>query len=108
MKPSPLAAIDLVLGTINAPRSEAIDADTLLLCLKCGGPDARWYPHIEALFDECSEEAVHNLVLRNLITFEELRLAGLAWDIAHGRIYGWVEEMAYMKAGLNPDGSPRT
>src|SRR4051794_13108176 len=54
--------IDFVLGTINAPRPHAIDTNTFLHCLIALKPKKQWRPHIEALFDEVSEEAVHDLV----------------------------------------------
>lgn len=86
--------IDFVLGTINAPRPQAIDAKTLVHCLIALEPDERWQPHIEALFDEVSEEAVHDLVLAQIVSFEDLYRASRTWRAGHGRIVGWIKEMA--------------
>jgi hypothetical protein len=88
------AQIDFVLGTINAPRPASIDARTLIHCLVAPVPDRRWQAHIEALFDEVSEEAVHDLVLAGIVSFEDLYRASRTWKVMHGRIIGWIKEMA--------------
>jgi hypothetical protein len=94
--------VDLVLGTINAPRSKAIDAGTLLHCLIALEPQRGWRPHIEALFDEVSEEAVHDLVLAKIVSFEDLYRASRTWNVGHGRIAGWVREMADLRLASAP------
>jgi hypothetical protein len=89
-----LERVDFVLGTINAPRPKAIDVSTFLHCLLAIEPQTQWQPHIEALFDEVSEEAVHDLVLAKIVSFEDLYRASRTWNVGHGRITGWVKEMA--------------
>ena len=86
--------VDFVLGTINAPRPKPIDAKTLVHCLTTIAPEKQWQPHIEALFDEVSEEAVHDLVLAKIVSFEDLYRAARTWRVTHGRIVGWIKEMA--------------
>ena len=86
--------LDFVLGTINAPRPRPIDGRTLVHCLNANQPEKEWRPHIEALFDEVSEEAVHDLVLAKIVTFEDLYRAARTWRVTHGRIVGWIKEMA--------------
>lgn len=89
--------VDFVLGTINAPRSEAIDAQTLVHCLIAAEPDEQWQPHIEALFDEVSKEAVHDLVLARVVSFEDLYRAMRTWRAGHGRSAEWIREMADLR-----------
>jgi nucleoside 2-deoxyribosyltransferase len=89
-----LDRVDFVLGTINAPRPRAIDLGTFLHCLFASAPQRPWQPHIEALFDEVSEEAVHDLVLAKIVSFEDLYRASRTWNVGHGRIAGWIREMA--------------
>jgi hypothetical protein len=86
--------VDFVLGTINAPRPKPLDRNTLVHCLTAVVPDKEWQPHIEALFDEVSEEAVHDLVLAQIVSFEDLYRAARTWKVTHGRIVGWIKEMA--------------
>lgn len=91
--------IDLVLGTINAPRSKAIDARTFVHCLITAEPEQKWHPHIEALFDEVSKEAVHDLVLARIVSFEDLYRAMRTWRLGHGRNAEWIKEMADLRLG---------
>lgn len=92
-----LQQIDFVLGTINAPRPKAIDVGTFLHCLIAIEPQKQWRAHIEALFDEVSEEAVHDLVLAKIVSFEDLYRASRTWNVGDGRIIGWVREMADLR-----------
>lgn len=50
--------------------------------------------HIEALFDEVSIEAIHDLVLANVVDFEQLYRASRTWRVTHGRNVPWIKEMA--------------
>src|SRR5689334_14505717 len=86
--------IDFVLGTINAPRPHHLDAKGLVHCLTTPNPDHTWFPHIEALFDEVSVEAIHDLVLAGIIEFEDLYRAARTWRIMNGRNIPWIKEMA--------------
>src|SRR5262245_51421353 len=92
-----LERVDFVLGTINTPRPKAIDVATFLHCLFAIEPQKQWKPHIEALFDEVSEEAVHDLVLAKIVSFEDLYRASRTWNVGHGRIVGWIREMADLR-----------
>ena len=92
-----LERVDFVLGTINAPRPRAIDVGTFLHCLIATEPQSPWRPHIEALFDEVSEEAVHDLVLAKIVSFEDLYRASRTWNVGHGRIAAWIREMADLR-----------
>jgi hypothetical protein len=49
---------------------------------------------MEALFDEVSVEAIHDLVLAGLIEFEDLYRAARTWRIMDGRNISWIKEMA--------------
>ncbi len=86
--------VAFVLGTINAPRPTAMDAATLLRCLSAATPEPQWRPHIEALFDEVSIEALHDLVLSGVIEFDGLERAAHVWKVTDGRTLPWIEEMA--------------
>lgn len=86
--------LDLVLGTINAPRPRPIDAETFVLCLLADPQKAPWQPHIAAFLDEVSEEAIHDLVLAGIIDFEELYRAPRTWRVTDGRTVPWIKEMA--------------
>jgi hypothetical protein len=89
--------VDFVLGTINAPRPKPIDAKTFIRCLLTIRQEPHWRPHVEALFDEVSEEAVHDLVLAKIVSFEDLYRAARTWKVNHGRIVGWIKEMADLR-----------
>ena len=86
--------IDFVLQTINAPRPDHIDSETLLQCLLSRQRDKEWQSHIEAFYDELSEEAIHDIVLTGVIDFEELYLAARAWRVTNAKRVEWVKEMA--------------
>ncbi|WP_029006791.1 hypothetical protein [Azospirillum halopraeferens] len=86
--------LDFVLGTINAPRPHPIDAETFVLCLLARHPTPQWQPHMEAFFDEVSEEAIHDLVLAGVVDFEELYRAARTWKAIDGRTVPWIKEMA--------------
>jgi hypothetical protein len=89
--------IKFVLGTINAPRPYPIDAQTLVHCLMTSQPDVRWRPHIEALFDEVSAEAIHDLVLAGLVSFEDLYRAARNWRVSDAGNVTWIKEMADLR-----------
>jgi hypothetical protein len=95
--PAAKRQVDFVLGTVNAPRPHPIDAKTLVRCLTTSRPDARWRPHIEALFDEVSPEAIHDLVLAGVVTFEDLYRAARTWSAADGGNVAWIKEMADLR-----------
>lgn len=89
--------ISFVLKTINAPRPHPIDAKTFVHCLTTDHPDRKWRPHIEAFFDEVSVEAIHDLVLAGVVSFEDLYRAARNWGITNGRSIGWIKEMADLR-----------
>ncbi|MGE0237115.1 MAG: hypothetical protein AB7F09_05085 [Parvibaculaceae bacterium] len=89
--------IEFVLGTINAPRRQPIDAQSLIHCLTTLAPQARWRPHMEALFDEVSAEALHDLVLAKVVTFEDLYRAARNWGVSHAANVAWIREMADLR-----------
>lgn len=91
--------VDFVLGTINAPRPRHIDGRTLLSCLLASEPVPEWRPHIEALIDEVSPEALHDLVLNGVIDFENLYRATRVWKAHHARNAEWIREMADLSLG---------
>lgn len=86
--------VDLVLATVNAPRPQDMDARTLVHCLSTPLPEPQWFPHVEALFDEVSAEALHDLVLAGVVDFEDLYRASRTWRITDGRNLAWIKEMA--------------
>jgi hypothetical protein len=89
--------IGFVLATINAPRPRPIDAKTFLHCLTTARPEQRWRPHIEAFFDEVSPEAIHDLVLAGIVTFEDLYRAVRTWRATDGNNVPWIQEMADLR-----------
>jgi hypothetical protein len=89
--------IEFVLGTINAPRPRRLDAKGLVHCLLTPTPDHEWFPHVEALFDEVSVEALHDLVLAGLVSFEDLYRAARTWRVTNGRNLPWIKEMADLR-----------
>ncbi len=89
--------IDFILGTINAPRAHPIDTKNLIHCLTTFEPQARWRPHIEALFDEVSAEAIHDLVLAKVVTFEDLYRAARNWGVSNAGNIAWIREMADLR-----------
>ena len=86
-----------VLTTINAPRPTPIDVNSFVHRLFTREADARWRPHMEALFDEVSPEAIHDLVLAGIVSFEDLYRAARTWGVTDGRNVGWVREMADLR-----------
>jgi len=86
--------IRFILATINAPRPSPIDAKSFVHCLTTGQPETRWLPHIEAFFDEVSAEAIHDLVLAGVVSFEDLYRAARSWGVTDARNVGWIKEMA--------------
>jgi len=89
--------IDFILGTINAPRPRHLDAKGLVHCLTTPTPDHEWFPHVEALFDEVSVGAIHDLVLAGLVEFEDLYRAARTWRVMNGRNVPWIKEMADLR-----------
>jgi len=87
-------ALRLALGTVNAPRLHHLDAAELVAAILSPYPDWKLAPHIEALFDEVSEETLHDLVLDGVVTFEDLARAIRTWRLNHARTAPWVIEMA--------------
>src|SRR3546814_5826687 len=79
-----------VLATINAPRPYPISAGELVHCLVTDRPDPKWRPHVEAFFDEVSEEAIHDVVLTGAISFEDLHRAARNWRVTDGRNVDWI------------------
>src|SRR3546814_18603067 len=54
-------------------------------------------PHVEAFFDEISEEAIHDVVLTGAISFEDLHRAARNWRVTDGRNVDWINEMADLR-----------
>jgi hypothetical protein len=94
--------ISAVLATINAPLPIPIDACTLVHCLTTLQPEEKWRPHIESLFEEVPIEAIHDLVLAGIVTFEDLYLAARRWSIKDGETLQWVKEMADFRLARAP------
>jgi hypothetical protein len=88
------AWLNLALGTLNAPRPLAIDADILLDCLLAERAESIWRPHLEAFFTELSVELLHRLVLEGICSFEDLRRAQRVWGPFRGERYDWIDDMA--------------
>lgn len=86
-----------ILKTINAPRPHPIDARTFVHCLTTDHPDRKWRPHIEAFFDEVSVEAIHDLVLAGVVSFEDLYRAARNWRATNGGSVAWIKEMADLR-----------
>jgi hypothetical protein len=99
------AQIEFILATINAPRPHPIDAKELVRCLTTSRTDARWRPHIEAFFDEISPEAIHDLVLAGVVTFEDLYRAARTWRVMNGSNVPWIKEMADLRLARAADAS---
>lgn len=86
--------VGAVLATINAPRPQLIGANDLVHYLTTFQPERHWRPHIEAFFDELAPEAIHDLVLAGIVTFEDLYRAARTWRVTNGRNVPWIKEMA--------------
>jgi hypothetical protein len=86
-----------VLATINAPRPYPLSAAELVHCLVTARPDPKWLPHVEAFFDEVSEEAIHDIVLTGVVSFEDLHRAARNWRVTDGRNVAWINEMADLR-----------
>lgn len=89
--------VAFVLATINAPRRHRIDPKTFVHSLLTLRPERRWRPHIEAFFDEVSAEAIHDLVLAGIFSFEELYRAARTWRSTDGTNLAWIKEMADLR-----------
>ncbi|WP_162913954.1 hypothetical protein [Taklimakanibacter lacteus] len=89
--------VQLVLGTINAPRPHPVDAQTLVHCLITATPDPHWHPHVEAFFDEVAPEAIHDLVLAKVLSFEDLYRAARNWRVSDAGNVAWIKEMADLR-----------
>jgi len=89
--------VKFVLATINAPRPHSIDVKGFIHCLTTSRPEAQWLPHIEAFFDEVSAEAIHDLVLAGIVSFEDLYRAARNWGVTDGRNLAWIKEMADLR-----------
>jgi hypothetical protein len=90
-------SIRSVLATVNAPRPYPISSRELVHCLLTDDPKSRWFPHVEALFDEVSEEEIHDIVLAGVISFEDLMRAARTWRVTDGRNVDWINEMADLR-----------
>lgn len=89
--------VEFVLATVNAPRPHPIAANTLVHCLLTSEPEARWLPHIEAFFDEVSPEAIHDIVLAGIVSFEDLYRAARTWRVTNASNIAWIKEMADLR-----------
>jgi len=89
--------VQAVLATINAPRPHPVDANDLVHCLTTSRPEPRWRPHLEAFFDEVAPEAIHDLVLAGIVTFEDLYRAARTWRLTNGGNVPWIREMADLR-----------
>jgi hypothetical protein len=89
-----LRQLEFLLGTLPAPRPVALDGAGLLRCLYAAEPEPPWYPHVEALSHEVSAEALYDVVLVGILTFDDLRHAAQTWEVTHRRLFPWVVEMA--------------
>ena len=87
-------AIDFILGTINAPRPEPIDSAALRKCIKHSRVPARWAPHLTALFEEVSVDALHDAVICGFTNFEDLYRTSRSIPVLKGKQVEWVKEMA--------------
>lgn len=89
--------VEAILATINAPRPQPIGTNDLVHCLTTSRPERRWRPQIEAFFDEVAPEAIHDLVLAGIVTFEDLYRAARTWRVTHGGNVPWIREMADLR-----------
>ncbi|MCA1939805.1 MAG: hypothetical protein LDL26_02285 [Caenispirillum bisanense] len=94
----------LPLKTMNAPRPQAMDAATLLECLRAETVRTEWLPHMQALFDEVDMGAVHDMVLAGATTFETLYHALRVWRCEDARLAPWIKEMADLHLARNAGG----
>ena len=95
----PLESLTAAVTTINTPMPVRIDEGTLLACLKGEVSERKWRVHVQALFDEVDVSIIHNLVIDNLVTFEELSKAIDAWQVTESENERWVREMASFEVG---------
>lgn len=88
--------------TINTPMPARIDEGTLLACLKGEITERKWRVHVQALFDEVDVSVIHNLVVDQIVTFDELLKAIDIWQVTESENERWVREMASFAVGRPP------
>ncbi|MCP3373066.1 hypothetical protein [Bradyrhizobium cajani] len=88
--------------TINTPMPASIDEGTLLACLKGEISERKWRVYVQALFDEVDVSVIHNLVIDQVVTFDQLLRAIDAWQVTESENERWVREMASFEVGRSP------
>jgi len=86
--------LEIALRQINASCPEKISRAGLIECIGKGKCGKKWQPHIYAFLEELPVELIHDIVLSNVVTFEELGRAVEIWGCADGPTTGWIREMA--------------
>jgi hypothetical protein len=88
--------------TINTPMPASIDEETLLACLKGEISERKWRVYVQAMFDEVDVSVIHNLVVDQIVTFDQLSKAIDAWQVTESDNERWVREMAAFEVGRTP------
>jgi hypothetical protein len=88
----------LVLDTVNASWRRAIDAPTLLACLRGGGSAAAWPEHLRTFFEEVPREAMLRLIVAHRLPADRMlalyRTLFAPDERGHDGIEDWLAELA--------------
>jgi hypothetical protein len=92
-----MSAVDLALGTVNAPRPCEIDAASLLVTLQGGPEREQWRMHLLGFFEEVPLPIIARVISEAgldpasvLQTLRELRSLG----VEAGDVEAWLVEQA--------------
>ncbi len=86
--------LEIALRQINASCPEKIDSAGLVGCIRKGRCEKKWQPHIYAFLEELPVELIHDIVLSDILNFEELGRAVEIWECTDGPTTGWIRKMA--------------
>lgn len=92
------------LTTINAPLPRAIDAPTLLACLKLEDRRPAWAAHLRSFFADIDPAFIMDMVIEGSVNFAELETAARFWQAEENSNVEWIREMASLQVGWSSAG----
>lgn len=87
-------SVHRTLTTINAPLPRAIDASTLLACLKLEDRRPIWAAHLRSFFTDIDPALIIDMVIDGVIDFRKLEQAASFWQAEENSNVEWIREMA--------------